>query len=383
MTYRLTSLTPLLVGDGFHLAPVDYMVWKNQVNVLAQQRIFRLLAKGPRLESYLKEIKRADKLEFAAWGGFAQNFADRRIQFEHESCASYWEKLGSEHLRIPTFVGTHEGPYLPASALRGALRTALLRSRVTDGTIKDLAQRSGQDRTPRNPGQMLEDRLLGTSGHNRMKGFAIGDSAPVERSSLLVYMLRTAALASRGPGQYELRWKQSPHGSVVANRPQDSTPVFAEMAPPGTVFTGRWRENPFYQQPEVAKALRWKSPLTMASLVEAANRSAADVLRIHLEYAQFAGLERLRHNLVQLEEQLAQIRTRKDACLVCLGWGAGFLSKSGGPDPSHEGYRDLLRDLGQFTKALRQDVPFPKTRRIVFLEDRPAVLPGWALLEII
>jgi CRISPR-associated protein Csm5 len=359
------------------------MVWKNQVNVLAQHRIFRLLAKGPRLENYLKEIKRADKLEFAAWGGFAQNFADRRIQFEHETCAAYWEKLGAEYLRIPTFIGSPEGPYVPASALRGALRTALLRSRVTDGAIKDLAQRmGGKDRPPRNPGQLIEDRLLGASGHNRLKGFAIGDSAPVNRSSLLIYMLRTAALASRGEGRYELRWKQAPRGNVAANRPQDSTPVFAEMAPPGTVFTGRWRENPFYQRPEVAKALRWKSPLTTPSLLEAANKSAADVLRIHREYAQFAGLERLRHNLMQLEERLAEIQTRNDACLVCLGWGAGFLSKSGGPDPSHEVYRDLLRDLGQFAKALRQDVPFPKTRRIVFLADRPATLPGWALLEV-
>ncbi|MBX5494261.1 MAG: hypothetical protein IRZ15_02905, partial [Bryobacteraceae bacterium] len=83
MRYRVTCLTPTLVGDGQKLSPIDYMVWKDHVNVLDQTRIFRLLAKGTRLENYLTQIRKAEKLDFAAWGGFAQNFADRRIPFEH------------------------------------------------------------------------------------------------------------------------------------------------------------------------------------------------------------------------------------------------------------------------------------------------------------
>ena len=47
MKYKVTALTPLLVGDGRELSPIDYMVWKDQVNVLDQNRIFRLLARGP------------------------------------------------------------------------------------------------------------------------------------------------------------------------------------------------------------------------------------------------------------------------------------------------------------------------------------------------
>ena len=78
MRYRLTCLTPVLVGDGGRLSPIDYMVWKDQVNVLDQNRIFKLLSKGPRLEGYLSQLKRATKLDFASWGGFAQNFAHLR-----------------------------------------------------------------------------------------------------------------------------------------------------------------------------------------------------------------------------------------------------------------------------------------------------------------
>ena len=66
MKYRLKALTPLLVGDGRRLSPMDYMVWKDQVNVLDQHRIFRLLAKGPRLEGYLSQLRKAERLDFAS-----------------------------------------------------------------------------------------------------------------------------------------------------------------------------------------------------------------------------------------------------------------------------------------------------------------------------
>ena len=103
MRYRLTCLTPVLVGDGRALSPIDYMVWKDQVNVLDQWRIFRLLAKGPRLEGYLEQLKKAQKLDFASWGGFAQNFAERRIPFEHPACSAYWNRAAGGSLNVPTF----------------------------------------------------------------------------------------------------------------------------------------------------------------------------------------------------------------------------------------------------------------------------------------
>src|SRR5271168_5318136 len=115
MKYRVTALSPLLAGDGRELAPIDYIVWKDQVNVLDQTRIFKLLARGPRLDGYLAQLQKATKLDFASWGGFAQNFSARRIPFEHPSLTPLWERASSENLFIATFAGNHHGPYLPAS----------------------------------------------------------------------------------------------------------------------------------------------------------------------------------------------------------------------------------------------------------------------------
>ena len=153
MKYRLTCLSPLLVGDGHRLSPIDYMVWKDQVNVLDQRRIFKLLSKGPRLEGYLTQLKKAEKLDFASWGGFAQNFADRRVPFEHPTAAKYWEASHGDTLHIPTFMAGHNGPYLPGSALKGALRTGMLFDALALRRAKpDFDQLEG-DRLPRQPGR--------------------------------------------------------------------------------------------------------------------------------------------------------------------------------------------------------------------------------------
>ena len=113
MRYRLTCLTPLLVGDGRKLSPIDYMVWKDHVNVLDQWRIFRLLAKGPRLEGYLTQLKNAEKLDFASWGGFAQNFAGRRIPVRERRL---FHLLEPRHGRQPAHPHLRGGRFRPVSS---------------------------------------------------------------------------------------------------------------------------------------------------------------------------------------------------------------------------------------------------------------------------
>src|SRR5271166_1239038 len=233
MRYRLTCLTPLLVGDGRKLSPIDYMVWKDHVNVLDQWRIFRLLAKGPRLESFLTQLKNAEKLDFASWGGFAQNFAGRRVPFEHASSSAYWNRAAGESLHIPTFAAGASGPYLPATAIKGALRTGMVFANWRDGMLQDTLARVKGERLPRRPAESVEEQALGPAGSNKMRLIAAGDSATVATSQFKVYLLRTSTLQPRG-GNFALGWKQTPRGAVDGARPEDSTPVFAEMASPGT-----------------------------------------------------------------------------------------------------------------------------------------------------
>ena len=380
MRYRLTCLTPLLVGDGRKLSPIDYMVWKDHVNVLDQWRIFRLLAKGPRLEGYLAQLKKAEKLDFASWGGFAQNFAGRRIPFENAACSQYWNRAAGDSLHIPTFAAGPSGPYLPGAAIKGALRTGMLFASWRAGLLEDTVKRMQGERPPRHPAEAVEDQALGPSGANRMRFVGTGDSATVANGQFKVYLLRTSTLAARGAG-YALGWKQSPRGAVDGNRPEDGTPFFAEMAVPGSTFTGRWDERTFFLQPEIRRAVRWPDAFGRAKIFEAANIYATGLLALQRQYASWSGLGLLDQSLAALEQRLAAAR-EKGACLVAIGWGGGLPAKSSWLDTTNPEYRQILSAYNLYNRALGSNLPFPKTRKIVFLNNRPATLPGWAELAV-
>ena len=348
MKYRLTCLTPTLVGDGDALAPIDYMVWKDQVNILNQTKIFQLLARGPRLEGYLAQIKRADKLDFESWGGFAQSYAERRIPFEHSMAASNWNSFRAEQLFIPTFAARQRQAYLPASALRGALRTALLASRISPAALGNLGDRISA--------RGLETQFLGRPSTDAMRGLAISDSAPIAGNTA-VYQVRTATIESRGPGQMAPGWK-----------PQGVN--FAEMASPESRFEGEWTET----------VMRNQRTASTKTIVQSANGFSTAVLNAHLLYAKACRLANLEASLTVLDTRLKSLGP--NTCLLPLGWGTGYLGKTAWPHPEDATLRKVLGELPYYGRAIRSGLPFPKTRRVVMLAGQPATLPGWVELEI-
>jgi len=104
------------------------------------------------------------------------------------------------------------------------------------------------------------------------------------------------------------------------------------------------------------------------------------MLALQKQYAAWAGLERMGRQVADLESRLAAVN-RSSSCLVSIGWGGGLLSKSPWIEKDDQ-YRQILRNVPLYRRAIDSGLPFPKTRRIVFEENKPASLPGWALIEI-
>ena len=378
MNYKVTALTPLLVGDGRELAPVDYMVWKDQVNVLDQNRIFKLLARGPRLEGYLTQLKKATKLDFASWGGFAQNFSERRIPFEGADVATLWNSAPPESLFIPTFASDYRGAYLPGSALKGALRTGLVFSRWSGATIDKIAAGIEGDRVPRRLGEPAEN----AAGASQIRIVALADSAAIPRSAFKIFLTRVASLDTRQPGKPQLAWKVEGRSSVPSQKLAESTAVFAEMAAPGTAFGGSWQERTFLENPELMRAMGWRSVPSLKLFTDAANDCAAAQLELHAAFAETTGMTALQQSIQQLTQELASARAASSTCLLSLGWGSGLLSKIGFLETGNAAYRKIMRAIPSFGKAIREGLPFPKTRRVVFANGQPAALPGWVRFEL-
>ncbi|MEZ5353054.1 MAG: type III-A CRISPR-associated RAMP protein Csm5 [Bryobacteraceae bacterium] len=388
--YRAECLTPVLVGDGSALSPIDYMVWKDQVNVLDQRRIFKLLAKGSRLDGYLSQVKRAERLDFASWGGFAQNFAERRIPFEDPSCTEHWNRLRAEDCFIPTFARQLGGPFLPGSAIRGALRTTMVAAGLQKkgiATVETLAGSGGGTR--RRLGEAVEQKVMGgaagPAGLDPMKALAIGDSSqPGDGGKFRVYMVRTATLVE-GKGQggrLGLGWKHSMRGTVDASRVSEAGAIFAEMADPGLTFEGPWTERGFYESGDTVRSLGWKEGYSRERLFEAANQYAETALAHHRGFAELTGLARLSECLETVQGKVEAARAQGNACVLSVGWGGGMLGKTAWPQVGDATFRKILSEHPFYSRAIRSGMPFPKTRRVVFQGKEPAALPGWIWLEL-
>ena len=378
MKYKLTALTPLLVGDGRELSPVDYMVWKDQVNVLDQTRIFKLLARGPRLEGYLSQLRKATRLDFASWGGFAQSFSQRRIAFDNSDSMSIWNAAPTEALFIPTFAATYRGAYVPASAIKGAVRTGLVHSRWSTAAMEKIAASLEGDRVPRRVADAAESQ----AGASQVRILGMADSDAIGETAFKIYLTRTASLDTRQPEKPQLVWKISGRGSVPNQRIGESSAVFAEMANPGTSFEGTWIERNFLKAEEFTRPLGWRSVPNMDLLVNAANTYAAAQLEIHANYARVTGLVSLQQNVQKLRDQLAAVQSIPSTCILCLGWGNGFLAKTAYLGTDQPAYRKVLRSVPALNRSIHDGVVFPKTRRIVFGNGNNLTLPGWATLQL-
>jgi CRISPR-associated protein Csm5 len=211
---------------------------------------------------------------------------------------------------------------------------------------------------------------------------AAADSRPVDRSAFKIFLSRVASLDARQSGKPQLAWKVAGRGSVPAQRMMDSTPAFAEMAIPGTSFSGEWEERIFLENDELRRDLGWRSPVNVKSLVDAANEFASAQLDVHEKYAEVTGMGALGQTIQRLKGQLESARNSPLSCLLCVGWGGGFVSKAGFLDTEGAAYRKVLRTVPGIGRSIREGVPFPKTRRIIFAAGQPASIAGWLRFEL-
>ena len=77
-----------------------------------------------------------------------------------------WVTAG-ESLHIPTFASGASGPYLPGTAIKGALRTGMVFANWRDGMLQDVLERVKGERMPRRPAEAAEDWALGSAGTSR------------------------------------------------------------------------------------------------------------------------------------------------------------------------------------------------------------------------
>lgn len=158
-------LTPLQCGSGQELfKDLDYVEKQNQVFVVDQVRSFNEIAKkdvadNNDLNILLRSSDLSDLVEMVGYFGYSLPMFNR---------SSIVPEKIREHLK-----DSHNQPYIPGSALKGAIRTALiawhLRS-LSDTDFQGLlpnAHDSAKDKKGKNADNKLLEYLLGIRPQTR------------------------------------------------------------------------------------------------------------------------------------------------------------------------------------------------------------------------
>lgn len=359
---RLSLLTPLHIGNGHELLhEYDYAIhdgktWRiDETALLDAQNV-----DDPQLAARLAAIKPAQLLEKP------KDYRTDNGYFRYVMTGAPRSREEGAQLR-EQIKNPFDRPYLPGSSLKGALRTALAWHAWQERQQRPETARLG--RSPKWAAQEIERQLLGRSpNYDLLRALQVSDSDEVGAEQLMIV---NARVLNRGGGlgsPIELEALR-PDSKLVLTAKFDRA-LFSKWAQRGGLVLdgGAWLEQ----------------------LVQVVQAHSAD--RIQREIAWFKQIPNATP-LLQFYQQLGQAKLGSRRCLLQLGWGTGWDSKTLGTRLSaNKSFMERLIGDYRLASGRRQaGDAFPKSRRVVvgFQRDSQGRVQetlqapfGWCLLEM-
>lgn len=365
---RATTLTPLHIGSGRDLLhEYDYAIaqgrtWRiNEDTLLAGQDI-----DDPRLADQLARTPPAQLLRPADFKPDSDLF---RYVIRGTPRSRGRGAQVREQLKDP-----YDRPYLPGSSLKGALRTALGWIRWEQLNLQPDPTKLGRRR--QFAARWYEEEIFAIHGgkapnHDLLRALQVSDSAPLDPGAL---MLVNARVLSRG-------------GKL-------GSPIELEAVKPGIDFELTVKVDEALLSDWARRhRLELQGGELLHQLPKAVRIYAAQ--RLKAERAWFAAIpnaQGLADYYRELLRTLADARRTGNACLIQVGWGGGWDSKTFGSrlrdDPQF--MTRMISDFRLRRGRARSNTPFPSSRRAVVqirrganggVVETPRTPLGWLRLQ--
>ncbi|MBN1641543.1 MAG: type III-A CRISPR-associated RAMP protein Csm5, partial [Anaerolineae bacterium] len=306
----LTTMTPLHIGTGTELLnEYDLKVVGSQTYRLNVDAIWDYVLSGDArgVDQHLLRTPPAQLIaarDLAEHPEFVAYVLAGRPQPESAGAGRVREQIKDAFGRL----------YLPGSSLKGALRTAIARS-LGRKQPQPLRVNDRPDRRGRRNAQRADDWLeadlmrpgADDANHDLLRALQVADSHPAQGGPVLVNV------------------------RVVKGDRRES-PIDVEAAPPGTTFETTIHLDD-YLLDAVAGELGWDAPRT--GKLYALPRVCRDfaLQRAAREQAYYAkrGLPELARIYHAWRQELQALKG-SDTCLLQVGWGGGWESKTVGKD---------------------------------------------------
>ncbi|MBI2848720.1 MAG: type III-A CRISPR-associated RAMP protein Csm5 [Chloroflexi bacterium] len=381
MKAKLRTLSPLHIGGKEQgLLPLEYVVVEGNCYVLSEEKLSWELVGRRLLEPFLEWIRSQERPEIKE---FLQRRSLCTSQFL-KACALHHSRCLSPVRRDPRpFIRNGYGePFLPGTALKGVLRTAILykilkglspeqRRKVLDDFVSGRLQEYRSDPRAQKGFRWFQERFKQWFAQrldqevfqkftlsNNQRGFdphtdilrclRVSDSPPVPPDSAIMEEIKIASARST---EGLKRWS-----------------IYAECLPAGMEFEVEIQVDAFVLNNFAKKNSTTRLGMDFRELEQilsnplaAAAEMASDLLREDRAFfARKLGLD----GLLAFREGTPNLR---------MGWGGGLLGASMGM-LLPEGLRQDLRNT-LFTD--RGNAPAPKSRRVVMRQGQPWATLGW------
>ncbi len=250
-------------------------------------------------------------------------------------------------------------PYLPGSSLKGAFRTA-----VFDWALAQNPRALDTDRLKQSRNwvaQPIERSVLGRDpNHDLLRALHVADSAPLDPDDALTIENAQVVTGKKTGSPVELE----------ALRPEVRlrTTVKIDLA----LFTDQAE-----QELRMGDKLSWLRDLMGLCRARVTPILAAEQAWFARNYpgSPVAAFYSQLHQLVK--------EMRDERCLLQVGWGGGWHSKTVGPRLSERQKEDVIRSYRLARGRRGRGDPFPSSRRVALDRQGQPVAPfGWLLIEM-
>lgn len=399
---RLKTLSSLHIGTGEQLREKEYGQQGKQIFVANPKKLLALMQRSPALESAFIsfcEDERQDLTDFLEKQRIPlPEIADYRIT-----------ATGQVSRLIPKFIKTAERkPYIPGSSLKGAIRSALLRSQLLsdiamnnaagEAAREDLNVISGQknrnlSRWRKKIGTDVERTFFGRDEHHDlMRCLQFGDSNSCENNKLRIAEIRVLSIDQNDNLQL---------ARDLRRYDRDMRPLTPEVLPKGIVFTCPLTLN-FYLMQGTAAVSR----LDFGNRVEfikawlaACNHSAQDLIHQEIDFFTrhpFNRKYQIKQWYETLRAQWEQAEKAGNQCLLHMAWGSGWDAKTVTDLFDKDLFNDVRKMLSLnvgrphvvregrliWGDTLLEKSDSPKSRKIVFENGHPKEPLGWVRLSL-
>jgi CRISPR type III-A-associated RAMP protein Csm5 len=328
---------------------MDYVVKGDQLTIIDLQRLASFPGINP------EELSGAMEMRYFEIGAYLG-----RKHIDPEAVAAY--SIPCEHDTQGEIICCLKdglvNPYLPGSALKGALRTAILWERIKkDSDLMEEARlkvQAAMERAgPRNAGawaaQPLERLFLGRDpvkgnhpNYDHLRALKVSDTEIISRQRLKCF--EAAVRNLRGDG---LDTKMT---------------LNVEAFQPGTETRNSISIDPFLLREDIQSQLNL-NVLDLKELERVARSYYSDYIKSEIEF-----FSRYHESApVDFYKRLLSLPDKRGGMLLRTGWGSGWHGMT-----VSRLFPDLLEDLRKAFRLGRAGVDeFPKTRKMALMNDDP------------